>query len=236
MSTSESRLIATGSVRSAGGGPLTVGALGPSPRPWSPWQLAHCSRYTWAPRAGEGGRVGSGTIAPPAVRAMRSATSLATRSTESAAAAAANNATRRPSPESAAARAARGRNGTSKRACSRNWRASSTSAADVTCPGGPGTPTRYSLAASATAATTRRAADNESVACPASGAATQTTNDRPKWSLRRIRVVLKEDGANTRAVLMGIQATAYVVCCAASLLRTQSGRFPGLHDAGHVEE
>ena len=117
-------------------------------------------------------------MAPPALRAMRSPTSCATRSTESAAAAALISASSCFSPESVAARAARGRNGTSKRACSMNWRASSTSSATVTRPGAPGTPMRYSLAASETAATTRRAADNESVACPASGAAQQTTNDR----------------------------------------------------------
>src|SRR5437879_5366527 len=92
-----------------------------------------------------------------------------------------------------AAGAAGGRYGTSRRACSRNWRASSTSSATVTRPGAPGTPMRYSLAASETAATTRRAADNESVACPASGAAKQTTNDRQGISLRRMRMILKED-------------------------------------------
>ncbi len=161
-----------------------------------------------APRASDGGRVGKGSSAPPVAAAMRATSTFARAATESGGAARTTIARRRASSVSATARTRAGRAGASRRACSRNCRASSTSAAAVTRPPPGTTPAAYSLAASAVAATMRRATASESPACPAAWAAAHALNSKLTNSLRKMRVILNEGASNTRVILSGIQGCA----------------------------
>src|SRR5256885_15886353 len=93
---------------------------------------------------------------------------------------------------SATARTWTGNPAASRRACSRNWRASSTSAAAITRPPCGATPAAYSLAASDVAATTRRDTVSESVACAADLVAAHALNSKPTNSLRWVTVIFSE--------------------------------------------
>src|SRR5690348_4173769 len=203
----ETVAIAAASVRSAGGGPLSVFALGPFPLPVSPWHLTHCSSKTARPRASEGGAAGNGSSAPGSAAPMRWTIVAERRSTESGDGARSRSRESRARSESVTARTGAGRNGASKRAWSRNCFASETSSGAVTRPPAGATPLRYSLAASEAAATMRRAAESESVAWPrAAGAARHHANAKQAKRLRGMRSNLSMSAPNTRRRLSGMQA------------------------------
>src|SRR5437867_7972204 len=85
MSRSDLSPMTAWSARLAGGGPSSDLALGPSPRPLSPWHWMQRSRNTTAPRWSDGGVAGRGstTFGPPAAAVIRATRLSVTRLTAS---------------------------------------------------------------------------------------------------------------------------------------------------------